>query len=129
MQVVPAASTGVGLGMSDAFIPGPWVAENGVSPDQDDWRGLAVIAVLPEAERDGIRTPTRGMVAWVNAGLGACSTDEQAIATGRLIAAAPELLAALQWFVDDIDGTHTVMMEFDANVARARAAIAKATQP
>jgi hypothetical protein len=37
-----------------------------------------------------------------------------------------ELLAALKWFIDDIDGTHTVMLDFDANVKRARAALAKA---
>lgn len=48
-------------------------------------------------------------------------------ANAKLIAAAPELLVALKWFIDDIDGTHTVMVEFDADVARARAAIAKAT--
>jgi hypothetical protein len=40
--------------------------------------------------------------------------------------AAPELYAALKWFVDDIDGTHTVMLDFDANVARARKALAAA---
>ena len=40
--------------------------------------------------------------------------------------AAPDLLEALKWFIDDIDGTHTVMVEFDANVERARVAIAKA---
>jgi hypothetical protein len=33
------------------------------------------------------------------------------------------LRAALRWFIDDIDGTHTVMLEFDAAVARARAAL------
>ncbi|MDF2382450.1 hypothetical protein JMG10_13290 [Nostoc ellipsosporum NOK] len=37
-----------------------------------------------------------------------------------------DLLEALAWFINDIDGTHTVMVEFDANVERARAAIAKA---
>lgn len=37
-----------------------------------------------------------------------------------------ELVAALKWFIDDIDGTYTVMIDFDANVARARAALAKA---
>lgn len=47
-------------------------------------------------------------------------------ANARLIAAAPELLGALKWFIADIDGTHTSMIDFDANVARSRAAIAKA---
>lgn len=45
----------------------------------------------------------------------------------RLIAAAPDLLEALSWFINDIDSTHTKMVDFDANVERARAAIAKAT--
>ena len=34
------------------------------------------------------------------------------------------LVEALRWFIDDIDRNHTVMAEFDANVARARAALA-----
>lgn len=34
------------------------------------------------------------------------------------------LIEALRWFIDDIDGDYTVMAEFDANVARARAALA-----
>lgn len=44
----------------------------------------------------------------------------------HLTAAAPELLEALAWFISDIDGTLTRMVDFDANVERARAAIAKA---
>jgi hypothetical protein len=47
-------------------------------------------------------------------------------ARARLIAAAPEMLAALSWFINDIDGAHTVMVDFDTNVERARAAITKA---
>jgi hypothetical protein len=31
---------------------------------------------------------------------------------------------ALRWFIDDIDGTHTVLLDFDAAVERARAALA-----
>lgn len=34
--------------------------------------------------------------------------------------------AALQWFIDDIDGTHTVMLDFDDAVMRARAALSPA---
>lgn len=48
------------------------------------------------------------------------------LADARLMAAAPDLLVALKWFLDDIDGSHTVMLEFDANVDRARAAVGKA---
>lgn len=76
-------------------IPGPWVSEARVCKDQTG-DGLAVIAVIPENERDGhMGTPTRGMVAWVHAGLGACDTEDKAVATARLIAAAPDLLDAL----------------------------------
>jgi hypothetical protein len=53
-------------------------------------------------------------------------TDEIA-ANARLIASAPDLLEALKWFIDDLSSPHTVMLDFDANVVRARAAIARAT--
>lgn len=59
-------------------------------------------------------------------------TDRQLICTvkggerANLVASAPDLLEALAWFIDDIDGTHTVMVDFDANVERARAAISSA---
>ena len=75
------------------YIPGPWVAETTIGKDE---RGLSVIAVIPEVERDGGTTPTRGRVAWISSRLGACQTDGHAIATARLIAAAPDLLAALK---------------------------------
>ncbi len=39
------------------------------------------------------------------------------------VPASDEVIEALRWFIDDIDGTHTVMRDFDAAVARARAAI------
>lgn len=39
---------------------------------------------------------------------------------------ADELLEALAWFIDDIDGTRTVMTEFDTAVENARKAIKKA---
>lgn len=38
------------------------------------------------------------------------------------------VIEALRWFIDDIDGTHTVMRDFDAAVIRARAALAERTQ-
>lgn len=59
-----------------------------------------------------------------------CRPDDRMWANARLIAAAPELLDALQWLVDlmpdpelDID---TVQRE---QVIKAKAAIAKATNP
>jgi len=62
-------------------------------------------------------------VAYGGAGSG---RESDGIANADLIAAAHDLYAALTWFIDDIDGTHTVMLEFDANVERARAALSKA---
>lgn len=96
--------------------PGPWVAETSVCKDETG-DGLAVIAVRTDVP-EGC-TPTRGMVAWVHSGLGACSTDDEAIATARLIAAAPDLLAALKGILHIADRKAA---EFDA----AHAAIAKA---
>lgn len=75
-------------------IPGPWVAESGVTHFEVD-HGLAVIAVLPELEKIPGSTPTRGIVAWVHAGLGACDTDDKAVATARFISAAPDMAQAL----------------------------------
>lgn len=54
------------------------------------------------------------------------ATLGEARANAHLIAAAPELLTALKWFIDDIDGTRTRMLDFKRNVELARAAIAKA---
>lgn len=99
-------------------IPGPWVSETDVYEDGDG-HGLAIIAVRSDVPPDC--TPTRGMVAWVHSGLGACETDEQAIATARLISAAPDLLASLQEIVDEWGYPNTPKWH------RARAAIAKAT--
>jgi len=56
----------------------------------------------------------------------AAADSHERAASARLIAAAPEMLAALSWFINDIDGTHTVLGDFGRNVERARAAIAKA---
>ena len=33
------------------------------------------------------------------------------------------LFEALKWFIDDIDGSHTKMVDFDENVAKARNAL------
>lgn len=61
---------------------------------------------------------------WETEGVACDETEVRANAF--LIAAAPELYEALAWFINDIDGTHTKMVEFDANVERARVALAKA---
>lgn len=51
---------------------------------------------------------------------------DRMLANAHLAAAVHELRDALKWFIDDIDSTHTVMLDFDANVERARKALAKA---
>ena len=89
-------SDGTKPAQSSRPVAGPWLSEGRVCDDSDE-QGLAVIAIIPEVERNGFSTPTRGMVAWVNVGIGACETDDQAVATARLIAAAPDLLEALKY--------------------------------
>lgn len=82
-----------------------------------------------------IRTENYAGSSWIEIDIP--QTNEHSINKGPIIVkatkldiqkmiAAPDLLEALKWFIDDIDGTHTVMVEFDANVERARVAIAKA---
>jgi hypothetical protein len=89
-------------------IPGPWVAETSVSRDETG-NGLSIIAVDPEIDRDAIRTPTRGMIAWVHSGLGACKTEAQAVATARFIAAAPDMAAALSALVKTFHARPDIM--------------------
>jgi len=91
--------------MSAQHTPGPW-----------EWHR--------DHPTDVIYCPTCGCsLATIDIG---CGDKAEQQANARLIAAAPDLLEALSWFINDIDGTHTVMVEFDENVAKARAAIAKA---
>jgi len=96
--------------MSAQHTPGPWVLEGHWSIDDKPMGGwISTKTPMPLFELGPV--------------LGA---PEEMQANARLIAAAPDLLQALKWFIDDIDGTHTVMVDFDANVDAARAAIAKA---
>lgn len=48
------------------------------------------------------------------------------VADADQLAASGALYDALKWFIDDIDSTHTAMLDFDANVERARNALALA---
>jgi hypothetical protein len=74
---------------------------------------------------------------WTRGGLSACITDAQRQELGRLFAAAPDMLAALRCIVSDSSGLlsavddegHELTQPLRADLERARAAIAKATQP
>jgi hypothetical protein len=99
------------------FTPGPWVAEDHSVTDLED--GLAVIAVFPEHPRD---TPTRGMVAWLGDHGANFQAPETRAANARLIAAAPDLLAALKALLDKADLNDWNQEAYEA----AEAAIAKA---
>lgn len=52
---------------------------------------------------------------------------ERFLTIAQQAAAAPKMFEALKWFISDIDGSHTTMVEFDENVRRARAALASAS--
>ena len=54
------------------------------------------------------------------------SDELPAAANAHMLAASKRLYEALKWFIDDIDGTHTAMVDFDANVEAARHALAAA---
>jgi hypothetical protein len=85
-----------------AVVAGPWVAEARVCEDAEE-RGVAVVAVVPEVHRNGFDTPTRGIVAWVHSGIGACATDDQAVATATLIASAPDMRDEIERLRDERD--------------------------
>lgn len=98
--------------------PGPWLAEKVVAGKPPD-RGVGIIAVDPEISRTEIRTPTRGIVAWACGRVGQPSAET--LANAALIAAAPELLAALKAMIADFCGTM-----WPDEVDRIRKLIAKA---
>ncbi|TXN40512.1 hypothetical protein [Methylobacterium sp. WL7] len=89
--------------------PGPWRVFT--TPDNTKIIGIG--------DRDGEGIADCGFGVWRGG-------SEEARANALLMAAAPDLLVALKWFIDDIDGTHTVMVDFDRNVERARKALARA---
>jgi hypothetical protein len=92
------------------FTPGPWSVDVGAD---DRPYVIAHGLTIAKAYRSSIH-PERSLAALPG------------MENATLIAAAPELYQALKWFIDDIDGTRTVMIEFDENVEAARAALAKA---
>lgn len=104
----------------------PWMIERAILNGRD--YGIERIApVNPDVDlciegSGGARSYTRTIASFVR------TTDDEdnAALIVRAVNSHADLLAALKWFVDDISGTHTRMIDFDANVARARAAIKKA---
>jgi hypothetical protein len=89
-----------------AHTPGPWEHDEsgGLVPGSHEWHVYANSAPV------GKRLPA------------ICDSE----ANARLIAAAPELLAALQLILDDYDNGYDTVLQFKA-VDATRAAIAKAT--
>jgi len=103
--------------MADKFTPGPWVAESTVN------RGCAIIA---SKEIDRISNPSRGIVARAEQSVG--QTNAQVKANARLIAAAPELVAALRECadeLDDVDFCGARPTAYSAVIYRARALLAR----
>ena len=91
--------------------PGPWLIE-----------GRTIYSLMHHGWNRGVEVLKNRF--WASCYHDRSVTDEEAEANARLIAAAPELLEALQMFLDDYESS-----EGDAqSCARvARAAIAKAT--
>jgi hypothetical protein len=108
---------------SGAWIAGPWGISLALDEGAEE-RGVSIVAELPGVLPGG--TPTRGMVAWVHSGVGACEDDATAVATGRFIAAAPELYAALDIALRDIEAIEATVACKTHSGDVARAALARA---
>jgi hypothetical protein len=79
---------------------------------------FARLALLLQSNSSLTSERDRRLMAWL--------LSQPSEADERLRSAAPDLYAALKWFVYDIDNVHTIMTEFNAAVDRARAALAQA---
>tara|TARA_R110000868_G_scaffold26537_4_gene102052 strand:- start:104 stop:403 length:300 start_codon:yes stop_codon:yes gene_type:complete len=97
--------------MTDKHTPGPWTIFDGAHPGIDGG-GLSIVVYGKEDE------PLYGVQGW-NAG--------EALANARLIAAAPDLLEALQQLGGILVEAPPSFSDSPA-VKKARIAIAKATQ-
>jgi hypothetical protein len=84
---------------------------------------MAIVLWFGNSMHDGL-----GNITWAER-LGACglSTEPSSEANARLIAAAPDLLEALQAILPDAVGNHIGGPDTQARIDAARAAIAKAT--
>lgn len=106
--------------------PGPWEAYFGVGagwsvrrkePRGPDWTGLAPICSM----------------AWFQFPIPGVIDETISEANARLVASAPDLLAALQWYVDNDETNESTEQAWDNKhwldgKRRAEAAIAKATK-
>ena len=91
--------------------PGPWIAENGYVPDWDDVKTVLI---------SGPDGPGYGRVAQVYA---ECGRESELLPNARLIAAAPELLEALQALTE----SSRFHLKGSLTLKKARQAIAMAT--
>lgn len=119
--------------MESKHTPGPWAIDHELPPN-----ARSVIARVDGIAISG-NTVGPHIVdnAWANADAAryGMTLHPTSIANARLIAAAPELLAALKSLVQQIEWDETSFLNEDADEGNendltiARAAIAKATQP
>lgn len=93
--------------------PGPWFL---ISNDGADFTAISTKPTLPDGSDIDFDNEVLGTSEWLR-----WSEDD-----ARLIAAAPELLEAAKAFVAPFERVEVVP---DGAIAKARAAIAKATQP
>ena len=104
--------------MKLSHTPGPWFVSEPVLSDGAYDRALYI---------DSVAEPGRLMIFAECFGRADWTHKFDSLANARLISAAPELLAALQWIVDHGDTGEGGRPAYHAMRNHARAAIAKAT--
>lgn len=109
--------------MKTDYTPAPWLVDFDL--DEFDSR-RSTLKILDSRDLDHPQGAL--MIATVNVAAHAPHLDEP-LANARLIAAAPDLLAALSWFISELSDDSAIDMSKLINEmeTRARAAIAKAT--
>ncbi len=108
--------------MTPPATPEGFTAENWTFSDHGDKRHKEFAVMSATGGKDG----TGGKVASVFAGFGAHFSWEEAESHARLIAAAPDLLAALEEMLSDLPALEACGAQFVNAVASARAAISRA---
>ncbi len=110
-------NTSAPVKMSTKNTPGPWKWEEGTQTITRHWNGLDVC--VAQVKGADLHWHEDRRVASVEAG-----------ANARLIAAAPELLAALEVALCDLNqAQEETHIDFRGSIEAVRAAIAKATNP